>query len=72
MKAITADSARKLASTLRGWKPSVRSTAISGVRELTAAYIVFTAPNTAPTDMIAVIMMARKRRMLPSSSDWLA
>src|SRR5947208_8281414 len=39
--AITADSARKLASTLRGWNPSVRSTAISGVRELTAAYIVF-------------------------------
>src|SRR5207253_1548382 len=39
--AITADSARKLASTLRGWKPSVSSTAISGVRELTAAYIVF-------------------------------
>ena len=36
-----------------GGKPSVSSTAISGVRELTAAYIVFTAPNTAPTAMIA-------------------
>ena len=67
--AITADSARKLAITLRGGKPSVSSTAISGVRELTAAYIVFTAPNTAPTAMIDVIMIARKRRMLPSSCD---
>ena len=50
---MIADSTRKLASTLRGWKPSVSSTAISGARDETAAYIVFTAPNTAPTAMIA-------------------
>ena len=68
-KAINADSARKLASTLRGWKPRVSSTAISGVRELTAAYIVFTAPKTAPTAMMLVIMIARNRRRLPSSCD---
>src|SRR5439155_7014018 len=41
--AISADSATKLASTLRGGKPRVRSTAISGARAATAAYIVFTA-----------------------------
>ena len=53
--AMRADSTRKLASTLRGRKPSVSSTAISGARDATAAYIVFTAPNTAPTAMIVVI-----------------
>ena len=44
---------------LRGRNPSVSSTAISGAREATAAYIVFTAPNTAPTAMIAVIMIGQ-------------
>ncbi len=54
---------------LRGGKPRVSSTAISGAREATAAYIVFTAPNTAPTAMMLVIRSARIWRMRPSTCD---
>ena len=69
MAAMIADSTRKLANTLRGWKPNVNRTAISGVRPATAAYIVFTAPNTAPTAMIPVMTMARNWRMSPNNFD---
>jgi len=67
--AMSADSARKLASTLLGWNPSVRSTAISGLLEATAAYIVLMAPNTAPSAMMPVIMIARAWRIEPRSCD---
>ena len=68
-RAIATDSERKDARTLRGAKPRVSSTAISGVRDETAAYIVFTAPKTAPTAMTLVIMMARKVRIRVRTVD---
>ena len=52
--------------------PSARSVPISRVRYATAAYIVFTAPNTAPIDRIAVTNVANTRISVPVVSDWLS
>src|SRR5215208_753709 len=63
------DSAGKLASTLLGGKPRVSSTAISWLREATAAYMVLIAPKMAPIAMMLVIITARMVRIRPSSCD---
>ena len=50
-----------------GLKPSTSSVAISRVRAPTAAYMVFMAPNTAPTAMMRVMNTPAKRITFASS-----
>ena len=52
-------------------KPSARRVAISRARPATAAYMLLSAPNTAPIAMIAPITEPRMRISLVSPSDCL-
>ena len=52
-----------------GLKPSTSSVAISRVRDPTAAYMVFMAPNTAPTAMMIVMKMPSGRIARDSRPD---
>src|SRR5437016_7979177 len=66
MAAMIADSTRKLANTLRGWKPNVNRTAISGVRPATAAYIVFrsedhTSELQSLTNLVCRLLLEKKK-----------
>src|SRR3984957_1196187 len=63
--ASTSDSSRNDVITAIGAKPSARSVPISVVRDETAAYIVFIAPNIAPTAIITATI-------IPSTRIWLA
>ncbi len=69
---MIAASARNENITLVGRNPRVRSTAISGPRAPTAAYIVFTAPKMAPIAMMLAMKIAAKLRICVSRTDWLA
>ncbi len=51
-------------------KPSARSVPISRVREATIAYMVFMAPNTAPTPMTKATKAARALRMVARGPAW--
>ncbi len=59
-------------TTGRPRKPIARMVAISRARVATAAYMVLSAPKTAPTAMIAPITVPRIRMMVASWPDCLA
>ena len=72
IRARLVDSTRNESITASGLKPRISSTATSRVRALTAANMVFIAPNTAPTAMISTMNQPATRIVLESITLWSA